>query len=113
MALAARGLGARIDIPTAALAHAWCFGEDQGRYVVATADPGRVLAAAAAAGVAACTVGAVTADANLTLAADDLISVEALRHRHEAWLPQYMAAGTRSGRSEGHPSELPSLMRNS
>src|SRR3546814_16676823 len=77
MALAARGLGARIDIPTAALAHAWCFGEDQGRYVVATADPGRVLAAAAAAGVAACTVGAVTADANLKLAADDLISVGA------------------------------------
>src|SRR3546814_9771283 len=95
MALAARGLGARIDIPTAALAHAWCFGEDQGRYVVATADPGRVLAAAAAAGVAACTVGAVTADANLTLAADDLVSVEALRHR----------------RSEEHTSELQSPMR--
>ncbi|GHD61445.1 phosphoribosylformylglycinamidine synthase subunit PurL [Thalassobaculum fulvum] len=93
MALAARGLGATLEVPTAALAHAWCFGEDQGRYVVATSDAGGVLAAAAAAGVPAMTVGAVTADGDLTVGAGDLISVETLRRRHEAWLPDYMAGG--------------------
>jgi len=91
MALAARGLGAYVAIPKAALAHAWCFGEDQGRYVVATADPEHILGAASAAGVPASVVGTVTGDGNLKLAADDHISVESLRRRHEAWLPRYMA----------------------
>ena len=93
MALAARGLGARVDVPTGALAHAWCFGEDQGRYVVATNDADRVLSAAAAAGVSASVIGTTTGDGDLTVGGSDLISVETLRQRHEAWLPGYMAGG--------------------
>ncbi|MEQ8398069.1 phosphoribosylformylglycinamidine synthase subunit PurL [Thalassobaculum sp.] len=93
MALAGRGLGATVEIPTGALAYAWCFGEDQGRYVVTTDDPDRVLSAAAAAGVPASVVGTSTDDGDLTVGGSDLISVETLRQRHEAWLPGYMASG--------------------
>ncbi len=94
MALAGRGVGVRLAQPKGALAHAWCFGEDQGRYVVATGDPDGVTAAAASAGVPASVVGTVTGDGDLTVAAGDLISIETLRRRHEAWLPGYMAGGS-------------------
>ncbi|MGE0253140.1 MAG: phosphoribosylformylglycinamidine synthase subunit PurL [Alphaproteobacteria bacterium] len=74
------------DVP----AHAWLFGEDQGRFVVATADPAAVLARAAAAGVAAAAIGT-TGGAELTLPGAGPISLALLRERHEAWLPGYMA----------------------
>ena len=86
------GLGVRLDRPDGATAHAWAFGEDQGRYVVATSEPGAVTAAAVDAGVPVAAVGRVIDNGELTLGDDDLISVETLRRGHEAWLPDYMAA---------------------
>ena len=53
-----------------------------------------MIAAAAAAAVPAAVVGTVTGSGDLKVAAGDLISVETLRRRHEAWLPEYMAGGT-------------------
>jgi len=93
MALAARGIGAAVEPPEGALVHAWCFGEDQGRYVVATSDPAAVMKAAEAAGVAAARIGTATGDGELTVAGGDRISMDTLRRRHEAWLPAYMAGG--------------------
>ncbi len=94
MALAANGLGAVLTMPAGAHAHAWAFGEDQGRYVVTTAVPDRVLALAEETGVSAAVVGATTADGQLTVDGNSLISVDSLRNSHEAWLPGYMAAGS-------------------
>jgi phosphoribosylformylglycinamidine synthase len=93
MALAAGGLGAEVDAPDGPL-HAWAFGEDQGRYVVTTTDAGSLLARATEAGVAATAIGTTTQSGELTLNRNTLISVQALRARHEAWLPTYMAAET-------------------
>ena len=91
MALAS-GLGMALAAPPApAVAHGFWFGEDQGRYVVATAAPEAVLEAARAAGVPARTVGRVEADPRLTLPGEVPISLETLRQAHEAWLPRYMA----------------------
>ena len=92
MALAADGLGAALsaEAPAGVPRHAFLFGEDQGRYLAATADPGALLARAAAAGVPAAAVGAVTGDGLLTLAPGDIAPVDVLRSRHEAWLPGYM-----------------------
>ncbi|MCW5773107.1 MAG: phosphoribosylformylglycinamidine synthase subunit PurL [Rhodospirillaceae bacterium] len=91
MALAG-ATGCRLDGPPAGMAPAaWFFGEDQGRYLIATPVPDLVLAAAAARGVAAATVGRTTGDAALTLAGSDPISLAELRRVHEAWLPDYMA----------------------
>ena len=63
MALAGN-LGARLeDAPAGLPAHAWLFGEDQGRYLLEAADPVAVLARVEAAGVPAKTVGTTGGDA--------------------------------------------------
>jgi phosphoribosylformylglycinamidine synthase len=84
-------IGAEIDASPDIPDHGWAFGEDQGRYVVTTAAPDAVSAAAAAAGVAAQAVG-ITAAATLTLPGARPISVAGLRALHERWLPDYMVA---------------------
>ncbi|MBC7136158.1 MAG: phosphoribosylformylglycinamidine synthase subunit PurL [Oceanibaculum nanhaiense] len=68
---------------------AWCFGEDQACYVVATSDPASLLAAAEKAGVPAARIG-ITGGAELTVAGAGAISVGALRRAHEDWFPSYM-----------------------
>jgi len=93
MALAG-GTGAWLAPPEGGPApFAWAFGEDQGRYVLATPEPEAVLAAAGAAGVPAAAIGQSGGDA-LTLGEDDTISLEELRAAHEVWLPDYMNAET-------------------
>jgi phosphoribosylformylglycinamidine synthase len=77
--------------------HAWLFGEDQGRYIVATKDAAAVLAAAKAAQVPAWRIGATATgpspEPTLTVAGGGTISLAELRDAHEGWLPGYMAAG--------------------
>ena len=93
MALAG-GIGAvlpqnPLPIPT----HAYLFGEDQGRYLLAV-DPDAVpdlLYGASAQGIDAAVVG-VTGTPDLTLPDGETIPLAALRDAHEGWLPRYMAA---------------------
>ncbi len=68
----------------------WLFGEDQGRYVIQTADAEAVLEAASGAGIPAIVIGG-TGGTSLTVAGQDPISVSTLREAHEGWLPAYMA----------------------
>jgi phosphoribosylformylglycinamidine synthase II len=91
MALAS-GVGIELRPSSAAQAHAELFGEDQGRYLVATADPEAALAQARAAGVPVSEAGHAGGDA---LAAADLfaIALEDLRAAHEGWLPALMGEG--------------------
>ncbi len=73
--------------------HGWLFGEDQGRYVIATAaaQTDDILNDAKRLGISAIIIGE-TGGAALTLAAEEPISLAALRDAHEGWLPAYMAA---------------------
>jgi phosphoribosylformylglycinamidine synthase subunit PurL len=71
---------------------AFLFGEDQGRYLVATAMPEALLAAARAAGVPARIVG-VAGGVALTLPGAGAISIGALKAANEAWLPAFLAQG--------------------
>ncbi|MDE2486455.1 MAG: phosphoribosylformylglycinamidine synthase subunit PurL [Alphaproteobacteria bacterium] len=89
MALAS-GVGAQLNMPEEIAAHAFLFGEDQGRYLIATRSPNALLAAAEANEVPARVVGEACED---VLAAPGLFSVAMthLREAHEAWLPGYMA----------------------
>ena len=90
MALAG-GIGAKLDAPPAGIpAHAWWFGEDQARYVVATDDPAGVLEAAKAGKVPARRLGE-SAPRSLTLEGAGAISLDELRAIHEGWLPKYMS----------------------
>jgi phosphoribosylformylglycinamidine synthase len=72
---------------------AYWYGEDQGRYVLATADAAGVLARAQAAGVPARLLGS-TGGAMLTLPDGDTMSLAELRRVHEAFLPAWMDGRT-------------------
>ena len=69
--------------------HAFWFGEDQSRYVLAVADPAPILAAAAAADVPAARLGTAGGD-GLTLPGGVLISLQRLRAAHERFFPAWM-----------------------
>jgi phosphoribosylformylglycinamidine synthase subunit PurL len=92
MALAS-GIGAKIYGPPAFLTeHGFWFGEDQARYVV-TIKPDRfdgISGRARTAGVALRRLGVTHGNAIL-LPGERPILLDALRERHEGWLPGYMA----------------------
>ncbi len=86
----AGGIGASLEAPAGVPSHAFWFGEDQARYVLATADPEGVVARLRAAGVPVLRLGTTGGDA-LTLAGGNAISSAELRRINEGWLPAYMA----------------------
>ncbi|MFF8799818.1 MULTISPECIES: phosphoribosylformylglycinamidine synthase subunit PurL [unclassified Methylobacterium] len=90
----AGGLGAALpavvgDLP----AHAYLFGEDQGRYLIAIPAEAAsdLLYSASAQGIDAATVGIVGGD-SLVLPGEETIAVAELKAAHEAWFPAYMAS---------------------
>jgi phosphoribosylformylglycinamidine synthase len=86
----AGGTGVTVKLPEGvALPHAFLYGEDQGRYLVATDDGGALLAAAQAAGVPAVQLG-YSGGPDLTVEGLLAMPLSELRLAHEAWLPTYM-----------------------
>src|SRR5262249_53699235 len=83
MALAGR-IGAEITLPTDIPAHAFCFGEDQGRYLATLPETALAgfLEAAHAAGVPARVVGRTAGNA-LTVQGGNTISLARLAAAHE------------------------------
>jgi phosphoribosylformylglycinamidine synthase II len=90
MALASK-VGVTLRMTSDTHAHILLFGEDQARYLVASADPDAILAAAAAAGVHASVVGHAGGEA---LSATGLFNIplSKLRAAHEGWMPGFMGA---------------------
>jgi phosphoribosylformylglycinamidine synthase subunit PurL len=90
MALASK-IGVTLNATSAAHAHGYLFGEDQGRYLLAAREPEALLAAAQAAGVHAIVAGEAGGDA---FASRELFSIPltALREAHEGWMPRWLAA---------------------
>jgi phosphoribosylformylglycinamidine synthase II len=88
----ASGLGARLEAPQGVAAHAFWFGEDQGRYIVTAtqAQLAALVEAAQVAGVAVKRIGTVGGQ-SLTLGSETPVAVADLTTRFEAWLPDYMA----------------------
>ncbi len=86
----AGNIGASIACPDGAVPHGFWFGEDQGRYLLATAAPELVKTNAEKAGIPALILGLTGGD-TLTLPGGNAISVSELRRINEAWLPTYMA----------------------
>jgi phosphoribosylformylglycinamidine synthase len=86
------GVGAELDAaPEGAPAHAFWFGEDQGRYVVAAAsnDAGRIQDEADKAGLPVSIIGRVGGDA-LKLRGEAPLMLDVLQKAHERWLPDFM-----------------------
>lgn len=92
----AGGIGASLpECPLDLPCHAYLFGEDQGRYIVAV-DPDAapdILYSAASKGLAVVIAGMTGGDV-LTLPGEETISLTELKAAHESWLPDYMAGET-------------------
>jgi phosphoribosylformylglycinamidine synthase len=71
--------------------HAFLFGEDQGRYLIAVDEDvaADILYEAGAIGIPAVTLGLTGGDA-LILPGRQAISLKQLKAAHEAWLPEYI-----------------------
>ena len=91
MALAS-GVGIELSPTSQTHAHAFLFGEDQSRYLIATADPDPIVAAGRDAGLNLALAGQA---GGTDFACHELfrIALERLRAAHEGWMPTYMAAG--------------------
>jgi phosphoribosylformylglycinamidine synthase len=85
----ASAVGVTLHLDPRLPAHAALFGEDQGRYLVASDQPEALLGAAAAAGVYAAVIGEAGGD---SLASPGLfdIPLARLREANEGWMPAYM-----------------------
>ncbi|MFD0936074.1 phosphoribosylformylglycinamidine synthase subunit PurL [Methylobacterium trifolii] len=81
------------EVPVDLPAHAYLFGEDQGRYLLAVEaeTAADILYSASAQGIDAVVVGVAEGE-RLTLPGGQSISVADLRAAHEGWLPAYMAS---------------------
>jgi phosphoribosylformylglycinamidine synthase len=90
MALAS-GVGIELSPTSLTHAHGFLFGEDQGRYLIATADPDPIIAAGRAAGLNIALAGQ-AGGADLVCHELFRIPLDALRAAHEGWMPAYMGA---------------------
>lgn len=90
----ASGIGATLNAPPMGInPHAFWFGEDQARYIITVgATKALVIKRAEAAGVTISKLGSTGGD-RLNIPGERPIIIDALRERHEAWLPIYMGAG--------------------
>jgi len=89
----AGNIGASLDAPPdSTVAHAWWFGEDQGRYLVTVkeADLLGVMTKLKTVGVPCVQIGT-TGGSVLKIEGERAVDLKALRHAHEHWLPDYMA----------------------
>lgn len=82
-------MGCTIQPPSDIPLNGWLFGEDQGRYIVTTNAPDKVIYAAASAGVIAQRIGETSGD-TLIVGGKTIGNIAELRKANEAWLPQYM-----------------------
>ena len=88
----ASNLGVSLSANNALPTHAWLFGEDQGRYLLAV-EPNSVnpvISTAQSKGIPAQVVGTVGGE-RISAAGGFDVSLEGLREKHEAFLPELMA----------------------
>ena len=79
------------DLTQADTSPAFCFGEDQARYILAAEDAEPLLTAAFAAGIPAQKIGHTTIDECLTLPGGLAISLTVLREANEGFFPAWFA----------------------
>ncbi|MEO0034445.1 MAG: Phosphoribosylformylglycinamidine synthase 2 [Pseudomonadota bacterium] len=86
-------VGAALEAPSTLPLHAWCFGEDQGRYVIEVQDHDlpTVLEEAVEHDTAVRVIG--RTGGHVISVGGRAIAVEELATAHESWLPGYMAGG--------------------
>ena len=89
MAMASR-IGAVLEAPHGAIAHAFWYGEDQARYIVTAKEHTAIEQRAKAASVPINRIGA-TGGRVIALGEERPLPLDVLIDRFESWLPSYMA----------------------
>jgi len=86
------GIGANITFPNTIPAHAFAFGEDQGRYLITCEHKNTetILSNAIAAGIPVLRLGVTQKDV-LEVAEHLSIALQKILSAHEKWLPEFMA----------------------
>jgi phosphoribosylformylglycinamidine synthase len=89
----AGGTGAEIALPAGSVlpSHAFLYGEDQARYLIASGAPTDLIADAHKAGVPAVLLG-YTGGSSLSVKDLVELAISDIKAAHEAWLPAYMNA---------------------
>ena len=87
----ASSVGVTLNATSHAHAHFYLFGEDQGRYLIASCQPGAIVAKAKAAGVHASVAAVAGGDRFASDAGLFDIPLATLRETHEAWMPDFMS----------------------
>ncbi|HZC16748.1 MAG TPA: AIR synthase-related protein, partial [Caulobacteraceae bacterium] len=90
MALASN-VGITLNATSHEHAHFYLFGEDQGRYLIAAADPDALIAKAQTAGLHASVAGHAGGAALASEQGLFSVPLATLREAHEGWMPAYMA----------------------
>ena len=85
--------GAHIDAAAGLENHSRAFGEDQGRYIIATGDADKFLAEAKQQGIDAMPLGKTDSSGELTVAGIAPISIEELTSLNISVIPEMMTAG--------------------
>ncbi len=86
------GTGMTVELSSSTIpTHAFLYGEDQARYVVATGTPDVLLAEAGKAGVPAVLLG-YSGGSSLVVKGLVSLPLSDIKVAHEAWLPTYMNA---------------------
>ncbi len=71
--------------------HAVAFGEDQGRYIVASTQSDTIIARAEAAGIPVRIIGE-TGGEEISIAGEKPVPLQRAKDLHEGWLPHYMTS---------------------
>ncbi len=87
----AGAVGADITVPNGA-GHGWAFGEDQGRYVVATRNLAALMSAADDQEIKVQHLGTTNSSGELKLSSGMIISIQEMKDVYEQWLPNIMSA---------------------
>ena len=88
----AGNIGVNLTLEAEQLTHGWAFGEDQARYLVASADPTALEAAAARYDINIQKIAMTSDNMQLKLGGSDIISIEELNSVYENWLPELMGS---------------------
>ena len=88
----AGNIGVNLTLEADQMTHGWAFGEDQGRYLVASTDPTALEAAAARYDVNIQKIAMTSDDRQLKLGSNDIISIDELNSVYENWLPELMGS---------------------
>jgi phosphoribosylformylglycinamidine synthase II len=86
----ASGVGVTLNATSHAHAHFYLFGEDQGRYLIAAAQPEPLIAKAHAAGVHASVVAVAGGDRFASAQGLFDLPLAVLREAYEGWMPGFM-----------------------